>query len=314
MNAFETPYHLPVMLNESLEGLNLLPSGTYVDVTFGGGGHSQAILSKLTEGTLVAFDQDDDARKNADALAYENLVFIQANFRFLKKYLRLHGIQQVNGILADLGVSSHHFDDAERGFSIRAEGELDMRMNQTQELSAKQVINEYSEEALSNIFWYYGEIRKARTLAKAVVRERTIAPIETTEAFKKIVKPFAQRGKEHKFLAQVFQAIRIEVNDELEALRNMLQDTAEVLQPGGRLVVISYHSLEDRLVKHYMKTGNYEGELEKDMYGNILRPFKPVQNKAIKASAEEVARNSRARSARLRIAERTDFSSQTAMK
>ncbi len=308
METPQIPYHVPVMLQEALEGLNISSEGTYVDVTFGGGGHSRAIMDRLEGGKLIAFDQDADAKANAEEIACEKLVFVEANFRYLKKYLRLNGFREVDGILADLGVSSHHFDQAERGFSIRLEGSLDMRMDANAEPSAFHVINEYEEEAISNILWYYGEVKKARTVAKAIVNARSVQPIETTTQLKNILENFAPRGKENKFYAQVFQAIRIEVNDELEALKSMLNEAVEVLKPGGRLVIMSYHSLEDRLVKHFVKAGNYTGEQTKDMYGNLLRPFKPIVNKAIQASEEEIANNNRARSARLRIAERTDFS------
>lgn len=308
MDTPQVPYHIPVMLQECLEGLNISPTGDYVDVTFGGGGHSRAIMEQLEGGKLIAFDQDEDAKANAESLDQDKLVFVEANFRNLKKYLRLHGYRKVDGLLADLGVSSHHFDKAERGFSIRSEGELDMRMDTSAAKSAYHVINEYEEDEISKILWFFGEVKKSRMVAKAIVNERSTRPIETTSLFKSILENFAPRGKENKFFAQVFQAIRIEVNDELEALKSMLNDTMDVIKPGGRLVIMSYHSLEDRLVKHFVKTGNFEGEPQKDMYGNLLRPFKPVVTKAIKASEEEIANNNRARSARLRIAERTDFS------
>ncbi|GAB4231344.1 MAG: 16S rRNA (cytosine(1402)-N(4))-methyltransferase RsmH [Ekhidna sp.] len=302
-------YHNPVMLQECLDGLDIKPNGVFVDVTFGGGGHSKAILKKLTTGHLIAFDQDEDAEQNADrlteALAEEStkcsFTFIDTNFRFLKKYLRLHGIMEVDGILADLGVSSHQFDEPARGFTIRAEGELDMRMDQQAPKSAREVVNEYDEKDLIHLLSAYGEVKNARTLAGEIISFRMNQPIETNEQLKEIAMKHAPRGREMKYLAQVFQAIRIEVNDELEALRDFLEQAGEVLKPDGRLVVMSYHSLEDRLVKNYINKGNFKGVDEKDFFGNPIRVLDPVNRKPIVPTAEEINENSRARSAKLRI-------------
>ena len=300
------------MLSECLEGLQIRPDGVYVDVTFGGGGHSKAILQHLTTGHLIAFDQDQDAEKNADklseALAEEgsksSFTFIDTNFRLIKKYLRLHGIKEVDGILADLGVSSHQFDAPERGFTIRAEGELDMRMDQQAGKSARQVVNEYDEKDLIHLFSAYGEVKNARTLAREIVGARMNAPIETNEQLKSLAWNLAPKHREMKYLAQVFQAIRIEVNEELEALKEFLTQAGEVLAPEGRLVVMSYHSLEDRLVKNYINKGNFKGVDEKDFFGNPIRVFDPVNRKPIAPTAEEIEENSRARSAKLRIGRR----------
>ena len=300
-----TAYHQPVMLAECLDALNIQPSGTYVDVTFGGGGHSRAILDRLgPTGRLLAFDQDAEARVNAKAFDDKRFTFIEANFRHLKKYLRLYGIKQVDGILADLGVSSHQLDEGARGFSTRFDGELDMRMNQDAPFSAKNVVNEYDEAKLHRIFGLYGEVKNARTLAAAVVQARANQPIDTAAQLKAIAWKLAPRGKEFKYLAQVFQAIRIEVNDELKALEEFLQQAPDVLAPGGRLVVMSYHSLEDRLVKNFINKGKFEGEVEKDLYGNDLKPLRPTtRGQPLEASEAEIAQNNRARSAKLRIAE-----------
>ena len=297
-------YHLPVMLQECLEALKIKPDGIYLDLTFGGGGHSAAILPFLTTGKLLVFDQDPDAKANAVALNDSKVEFIAANFRYFSKYLRMYNIKQVDGILADLGVSSHQIDAPERGFSTRFEAQLDMRMDQKGKLTAADILNNYREEELTEIFSKYAEIRNSRTLAKAIIVARSSEPINTSEQLKRIILPLAKRGKENQYMARVYQALRIEVNDELAALREMLEQTAEVLAPGGRLVVMSYHSLEDRLVKYYMNTGNFRGEQEKDFYGNLLRPLKPVVRKPITASIEELERNNRARSAKLRIAEK----------
>ncbi len=286
-----------------MEALAIKPEGTYVDVTFGGGGHSRALLEQLgTGGRLYAFDQDPDALRNA--IVDERFVLIHQNFKFLKNNLRLQGVREVDGILADLGVSSHQFDDAQRGFSTRFDAELDMRMDQTGERDAKHVLNTYSESELHRIFGMYGELHNARTLAKTIVAARITQPIHTVEALKAIVKRNVPRGKEHKYYAQLFQALRIEVNGELEALQDFLQQSVSVLKPGGRLVVMSYHSLEDRLVKNFMAKGKFRGEVEKDFFGNELKPFKVITRRAVTASEEEVGRNSRARSAKLRVAER----------
>lgn len=297
-------YHLPVMLQECLEALKIKPDGIYLDLTFGGGGHSAAILPYLTTGKLIVFDQDPDAKANAVALNDSKVEFIAANFRYFSKYLRMYNIKQVDGILADLGVSSHQIDAPERGFSTRFEAQLDMRMDQKGELTAADILNNYKEEGLTEIFSKYAEIRNSRTLAKAIVVARSGEPINSSEQLKRIILPLAKRGKENQYMARVYQALRIEVNDEMAALREMLEQTAEALAAGGRLVVMSYHSLEDRLVKYYMNTGNFRGVQEKDFYGNLIRPLKPVVRKPITASIEELERNNRARSAKLRIAEK----------
>lgn len=296
-------YHQPVMLAECLDGLNIKSDGTYVDVTFGGGGHSRAILSKLgPKGLLIAFDQDPDALQNV--IDDERFIFIDQNFQFLKNNLRLHQVGKVDGILADLGVSSHQFDDAARGFSIRFDADLDMRMDQSRALTAKKILETYSEADLHKIFGMYGEVHNAKTLANYIVKSRQINAIQTVEELKEILKPIAKRGKENQYFAQVFQALRIEVNQELEVLKDFLMQTEEVLKPGGRLVVMSYHSLEDRLVKNYIQKGKFSGLLEKDLYGNVDVPFNMVNRKAIVAGDLELKENNRARSAKLRIAEK----------
>ncbi|ADY50713.1 S-adenosyl-methyltransferase MraW [Pseudopedobacter saltans DSM 12145] len=298
-------YHVPVMLSECIEGLDIKPDGVYVDVTFGGGGHSREIIKHLGEdGVLVAFDQDVDAQQNR--IADDRFVFIDQNFRYLKNNLRLHGLAPVDGILADLGVSSHQFDVPERGFSIRFDGDLDMRMDQSGELTAKKVIGEYSEEELHKIFGIYGEIQNARSLAKTIVTARLNKEIVTIEDLKSAIAKLIPRNKENKYLAQVFQALRIEVNQEMEVLKEFLEQAAEVLKPGGRLVVMSYHSLEDRLVKNFMMKGKFSGQVEKDFYGNEIKPFTVLTKKSITASEEELLRNNRSRSARLRIAVKND--------
>lgn len=298
----ETSYHNPVMLQECMEGLNINPSGIYVDVTFGGGGHSKEILKHLNkDGMLIVFDQDSDAAKNS--LNDERFVFVDQNFRFLKNNLRLNGVKKVDGILADLGVSSHQFDSAERGFSIRFDADLDMRMDKGTSLTAKEILNTYSEEKLHKIFGMYGEVKNAKTLAITIVKSRMVKPIEKVSQFKELIKPLVKKGKENQYYAQVFQALRIEVNAELDALKEFLEQTQEVLNEGGRLVVMSYHSLEDRLVKNFMQKGKFLGEVEKDFYGNQIKPFNPL-GKAIVATEEEIKTNNRARSAKLRIAEK----------
>ncbi|SMG27218.1 16S rRNA (cytosine1402-N4)-methyltransferase [Marivirga sericea] len=297
-------YHEPVMLQQCLEGLAIKPNGIYVDLTFGGGGHSQAILDKLEGGKLFSFDQDQDAVVNADAIDHPGFEFVPANFRFVKKYLKLYRIKQVDGVLADLGVSSHQFNKAERGFSTRFDAELDMRMDQHAEVTAKQVVNEYSEGDLHKIFGLYGEVRNAKTLASAIVSARAASPINTIGELKEILGRFAKRGRENKYYAQVFQALRIEVNEELKALEEVLLQMEDVIEPGGRLVVMSYHSLEDRLVKNFINKGKLDGEEEKDFYGNVLKPFKAINRKPITAEEEELESNNRARSAKLRIAEK----------
>jgi 16S rRNA (cytosine1402-N4)-methyltransferase len=282
--------------------LAILPNGVYVDVTFGGGGHAKAILARLEGGQLFGFDQDSDALANAPQ--DPRFTFVQANFRDIKRYLRLHGIKQVDGILADLGISSHQIDAPERGFSTRFQGDLDMRMNQSAELSAKELLATADEGRLHKILGMYGEIKNAKTLAQSIVAERSVKPFTTTEGFTAFLKRFAPRGKEFKYYAQVFQALRIEVNDELGALEELLLSAVELLKPEGRLVVMSYHSLEDRLVKSLMIKGKFQGEVEKDFYGNLIRPLEPVSRGAITASEEELALNPRARSAKLRIAKK----------
>jgi len=297
-------YHQPVMLRECLEGLQIKPEGIYVDVTFGGGGHSMAILENLKEGKLIAFDQDEDARKQAENISSRSFTFCQANFRYMKQYLKLNAVKEVDGILADLGISSHQIDSPARGFSTRFEGPLDMRMDQKGKLTAARILNEYSEEALHKIFGMYGELRNARTAAKTIVVARANNSFATTLDLKAALQSIAPRGKEFKYFAQVFQALRIEVNQEMQALEDFLHQCGDVMKAGGRLVVMSYHSLEDRMVKNYINTGKVFGELEKDFYGNPIKPFQSVNRKPIEASDEEVAENNRARSAKLRVAEK----------
>ena len=296
-------YHIPVMLQECIEGLSIHPDGTYVDVTFGGGGHAKEIYKKLSsKGKLIVFDQDPDAKANA--WEADNFYFIAANFAFISNHLRMMGIKHVDGILADLGVSSHQFDEETRGFSIRANAPLDMRMNKEGELSAEYVVNEYSERDLMNLFRTYGELSNARRITNEILKARAAKKIKTTAELMEILGPCAPRFKEHKFFAQVFQAIRIEVNQELEVLEKFLLQMDDCIQPGGRLVVMSYHSLEDRLVKNYMKRGSIHGEITKDFFGNVLKPFSEINRHPIIPSEEEIERNTRARSAKLRIAER----------
>lgn len=295
-------YHNPVLLKETVDGLNIRPDGIYVDVTFGGGGHSKEIMSRLGEGgKLFAFDQDLDALKNA--IDDERFMLINENFRFIKRFLRFHGIKQVDGILADLGVSSHQFDVAERGFSTRFEAELDMRMNQKDEISAYNVINEYDEQEISRVLFNYGELKNARAMANVIVLARQEAPIKNSEQLKQILARFLPGHKSNKILAQIYQAIRIEVNQEMDVLKEFLEQSLEILKPGGRLSVISYHSLEDRLVKRFVKNGMFEGEPERDFFGNFEVPFKTIE-KLIVPSDEEIALNNRARSAKLRVAEK----------
>jgi len=294
-------YHTPVLLNESIEGLNINPSGIYVDVTFGGGGHSREIFSRLTTGKLIAFDQDKDALQNV--IHNDRFIFVNHNFRFLKNFLRYNGFEKVDGIIADLGVSSHHFDVAQRGFSFRFDAELDMRMSEGQELTAFYVINNYSEKELYRIINSYAEIKNAGALVRTILMEREKQPVVTTAQFAEIVKRNAPKNRENKYLAQIFQAVRMEVNQEVEALSIFLQQTTSVLKNNARLVVLTYHSIEDRLVKNFFKTGNLEGEVVKDFYGNVLTPFELIAKKPIVASEEENESNSRARSAKLRIAE-----------
>lgn len=296
-------YHVPALLKESVDGLNVQPNGTYVDVTFGGGGHSREIMRRLgKEGHLLAFDQDMDAYVNK--IEDARFVFVHSNFRYLRNFLHYYGVEEIDGLLADLGVSSHHFDDESRGFSFRFDGELDMRMNRNAALKASDVLNDYTESKLADIFYVYGEMRNARLIARAIVKERMVAPINTVQRFLDVLKPFVGKDKEKKDLARIFQALRIEVNDEMDTLRKLLYDAVKVLKPGGRIAILTYHSLEDRIVKNFFKTGNFEGKLEKDFYGNPIVPLRLVNNKVIVASDEEVEANPRARSAKLRIAEK----------
>jgi 16S rRNA (cytosine1402-N4)-methyltransferase len=296
-------YHVPVLPDKSIDGLNVRPGGIYVDATFGGGGHAIEIVKQLgKKGQLYGFDQDEDAEKNI--LPNKQFTFVRSNFRYLAQFMEWYNVDEIDGLLADLGVSSHHFDDETRGFSFRFEADLDMRMNKRAGKTAAEIINTYPETALANLFYLYGELRNARAIAKAVVRTRVNKKIQTTQDFSDILKPFFGREKEKKYLAQAFQALRIEVNEEMDALKEMLQQAKQLLKPGGRLVVITYHSLEDRLVKNFFKTGNFEGEIKQDFYGNIHSPFKAINNKVIVPDKEEIARNLRSRSAKLRIAEK----------
>ena len=298
-------YHIPALLNECLNGLNIRPDGTYVDVTFGGGGHSRAIIERLSPlGHIYGLDQDLDAWRNR--IDDPRFTFVLSNFAYLKNFLRFYGVASVDGILADLGVSFHHFDDQERGFSFRFDGQLDMRMNQSSALDARQVIATYSEERLADVFYLYGELKQSRQLARAIVRARAQRSIDTTLQLIEVVKPLIRPNQEKKELAQLFQALRIEVNHEIDVLKRLLQQSLEVLRPGGRLVIITYHSLEDRLVKNFMRTGNVEGRVVKDFYGRIDAPLTLVNNKVIVPSDDEVARNPRSRSAKLRIAEKSE--------
>lgn len=296
------PYHIPVLAEACLDGLAIRQNGIYVDATFGGGGHSALMLDALgPQGKLIGFDQDEDAKRNLPQ--DERFLFVPNNFRYLKRFLKLHGIQQVDGILADLGVSSHQLDEAERGFSFRYDAELDMRMNQQGALTAAQILNTYNADALQELFSRYGEVRNSKTLAQSIVDQRAFGAIRTIGEFLTILDPLI-RGQKQRYLAQVFQALRIEANDEMGALQEFLVQSQEVLKPGGRLVVIAYHSLEDRAIKYFLKTGNTEGKVEKDFYGNIYRPFKLVNKKAILPDPKELRENSRSRSAKLRIGEK----------
>jgi 16S rRNA (cytosine1402-N4)-methyltransferase len=303
MSEEEVYYHIPALFDESLNGLNIQPAGIYVDLTFGGGGHSRGILDRLgSEGKLYGFDQDADAERNIPADG--RFTFVRSNFRYLSNFLRYYGESQADGILVDLGVSSHHFDDEARGFSFRFDGTLDMRMNNRAGQTAADVLNTYPEDRLADIFYLYGELKVARKLAAQVVKARTVKPIRSSEDLVSILKPFTKKEKEKKFMAQVFQSLRIEVNDEIRALHEMLKQSLQALKSGGRIVVITYHSLEDRAVKNFFRTGNFEGESEQDFFGNRLTPFLLVNNKVITPSAEEIEKNPRARSAKLRIAEK----------
>lgn len=294
-------YHVPVLLNESIEALDINPDGIYVDVTFGGGGHSRAILEKLsTRGHLFSFDQDLDAIKNA--FQDDRFTFVRSNFMYLKNFLKYYGVEKIDGLLADLGVSSHHFDDEERGFSFRFNAPLDMRMNKSTSVSAADVLNTYPESKLTNIFSLYGELSNARKIAHTIVQKRNDNPIIDTNQLLDIVKPYFMREREKKDLAKLFQALRIEVNNEMLVLRKMLNQTAEVMNSNGKLVVITYHSLEDRIVKNFIKSGNCEGDIQKDFYGNIISPFKALNNKVITPSEIEMNANPRSRSAKMRVA------------
>ena len=299
----EAVYHVPVLLQACVDGLQVEPDGVYADVTFGGGGHSREILSRLGGGGhLYGFDQDADAARNA--IPDGRFTFVRSNFRYLKNWMRYYGVGQLDGVMADLGVSSHHFDDGERGFSFRFEGRLDMRMNQSARLTAADVVNDYAEERLAGLFYLYGELRNARRLAACLVKARAVRRIATTDDFVEAIRPLMGRDREKKDLAKAFQALRIEVNQEMDALKELLSAAAELLRPGGRLAVLSYHSLEDRLVKNMIKTGNVEGKRVEDFYGNVECPFRAVNSKVIVPGGEEQAANPRSRSAKLRIAEK----------
>lgn len=296
-------YHVPVLLNESVDGLNIHPGGVYVDVTFGGGGHSREILSRLdSDSHLYSFDQDADAEDNI--IADDKFTFVRSNFRYLKNWMRYYDVEGVDGILADLGVSSHHFDDEERGFSFRFDAPLDMRMNKRAGNTAADIVNNYDESRLADVFYLYGEMKNSRRIASEIVKARQNSPINTTGEFADVVSKCIKREKEKKELARLFQALRIEVNNEMSALKEMLLATTEVLKPGGRLSVITYHSIEDRMVKNVIKTGNIEGRQEKDFFGRSQSPFRQINNKVIVADEEEVISNPRSRSAKLRIAEK----------
>ena len=300
-------YHEPVMLEECIEALQINPDGIYVDVTFGGGGHSKEILKHLDKGHLYAFDQDNDALKNAEGLDKSKFTLINANFRYLKRYLRFYKVEKIDGLLADLGVSSHQFNVADRGFSTRFEGPLDMRMNKTEGETAADIVNTYEVDELHKIFGMYGELKNARTCALLIEKARKVKEIESIEEFKHVLKPCTPKGKENKYLAQVFQALRIVVNEEMKALEEMLLQCEEVIKEEGRLAIMSYHSLEDRPVKNFLKQGKLHGQADKDFYGNVLKPFSEINRKPIVSTKEELEKNNRARSAKLRVAERTHF-------
>ena len=302
MTTIDT-YHVPVLLDESINGLNLHPDGVYIDVTFGGGGHSREILRRLPQGSrLFSFDQDADAERNI--VDDDRFTFVRSNFRYLKNWMRYYEIDHIDGLLADLGVSSHHFDDESRGFSFRFDAPLDMRMNKRADKTATDIVAEYDEEALADIFYLYGELKNSRRIASALVKARQQHAIATTQDFLHVVEPFFKREREKKDMARLFQALRIEVNHEMEALKEMLAAATQLLAPGGRLSVITYHSLEDRIVKNVMKTGNAEGKMIQDFYGRIETPYRLVNNKVIVPTDEEQQRNPRSRSAKLRIAEK----------
>lgn len=297
-----TAYHLPALLEESIAGLNLRPDGVYVDVTFGGGGHSRAILSHLTTGRLIAFDQDLDAAVNI--INDERVTFLNQNFRYLKNNLRYLGYKEIDGLIADLGVSFHQFDEQERGFSFRSDAQLDMRMNRKSGIRASDLLRTYDEEQMAGVFYRYGELDNSRKIARAVVKARQTKPVVTVKDLSDAVESLVPFNQENKFYAKLFQSLRIEVNREMDALTDMLTQALQILKPGGRMVVITYHSLEDRLVKNFIRAGNFDGTAEKDFYGNLLVPFRAINRKVIVPSEEEVTRNNRARSARMRIAEK----------
>ena len=300
MNA---PYHIPALLFPAVDGLNIKPGGVYVDVTFGGGGHAREILKRLNEnGKLFGFDQDEDAINNA--IDDSRFTFVRSNFCYLRNFLKYHGIEKVDGIIADLGVSFHHFDEEERGFSFRFDSDLDMRMNRQARLTASSVLNNYPEEDLATVFYLYGEFHNSRRIAAAIVKARSLQPVKKTSELIEILKPFFNKNNGKKELARIFQALRIEVNSEIDALKQMLTQAQEVLKPGGRLAIISYHSLEDRLLKNLIRTGNFEGKQEKDFYGNLIAPFVAINNKVIVPTGGEIENNPRSRSAKLRIAEK----------
>ncbi len=298
------PYHVPVLLKESIQGLDIHPDGIYVDVTFGGGGHSREILKELGNGRLIAFDQDSDAESNFSSMDNPNITFIAGNFRHLRRYLKLYGIDSINGLLADLGISSYHIDQPDRGFSTRFEGVLDMRMDKNSSLTARDIVNDYSRDQLQRVFTEYGEIRNAKALTQEILRSRVNNPLNTTTDLVNLLNRFVKSKNRYKYFAQVFQALRIEVNDEINALKKLLGQTSDLLVSGGRMAVIAYHSLEDRLVKNFINKGNFEGKVEKDIYGNFSKPMKAVNRKPITPSQEEISLNPRARSAKLRIAEK----------
>lgn len=303
MDDVKQTYHVPVLLEESIDGLNLKKGGIYVDVTFGGGGHSKEILRRMDKSCkLYSFDQDEDAERNI--VHDERFTFVRSNFRYLKNFLKYYGVEEVDGILADLGVSSHHFDDSERGFSFRFDGKLDMRMNKRAGMTAADILNNYDEEKLADIFYLYGELKNSRKLASVIVKRRSVKPFDTIGDFLETVKPLYGKEREKKEMAKVFQALRIEVNQEMEALKEMLYSATEMLKPGGRLSVITYHSLEDRMVKNIMKTGNIEGKMKQDFFGNVKTPYKTINNKVIVPDDDEIETNPRSRSAKLRIAEK----------
>ena len=303
MNRQDETYHTPVLLTESVDGLNIRPDGIYVDVTFGGGGHSHELLSRLSaQGHLYSFDQDSDAEKNITP--DDRFTFVRSNFRYIRNWMRYYGVEQIDGLLADLGVSSHHFDDATRGFSLRFDAPLDMRMNKRAGHTAADILATYSEEQLADVFYLYGELKQARRIAAVICKTRSQEPIATTGQLLKLLEPLFHREREKKDQAKLFQALRIEVNHEMEALREMLLGATALLRPGGRLAVITYHSLEDRIVKNIMRAGNTEGHIEQDFYGHIESPFTLVNNKVITPDRNELERNPRSRSAKLRIAEK----------